>query len=105
MRLSDLLELEVFDSAGARLGRVKDVRFERRGDAWEVVELVVGTAGVAERLGFAYGVVERPAVLAAIMRWVARHARVVPWDKVTLHVGMISVEATREDLRHPPGRR
>lgn len=101
MRLSDLLKLEAFDASGRSLGRVKDVRLERREDAWEVTALIVGTSGVAERLGFAYGVVERPAALASVMRWLARHARIAPWERVTVHHGVLTVDGTRDDLEHP----
>ncbi len=101
MRLSDLFKLEAFDSSGASLGHVRDVRLEQHDDSWQVVALIVGPAGVAERLGFAHGVVERPVILAKVMHWIGRHARVVPWDKVTVQRGVISVDATRQELATP----
>jgi sporulation protein YlmC with PRC-barrel domain len=101
MRLSDLLDRDVRTHEGDDLGRVQDVRFERVGGEWHLSALIVGTAAFAERLGFAYGIVERPARLARAMRWVARHARVVPWDAVEPRDGRLVVKARRDDLARP----
>ena len=49
--MSELLGLEVRDDAGARLGRVHDLRVVRRGERYEVEGLLVGRGGVAARLG------------------------------------------------------
>ena len=106
VRLSELMNLRAVDSTGASLDRVKDVRLERRGGDWVVTDLVVGRASVAERLGFVHGVVERPVVLARLMKRVARHGRVVPWDAATLgDDGIVRVSVARDALARPEGYR
>jgi sporulation protein YlmC with PRC-barrel domain len=51
MRLSAILGLEVATESGDALGRVHDVRAELRASSLVVTGLVVGRAGIAERLG------------------------------------------------------
>jgi sporulation protein YlmC with PRC-barrel domain len=51
MRLSTILGLEVESESGETLGRVHDVRAELGQSSLVVTGLVVGRAGVAERLG------------------------------------------------------
>ncbi len=96
MRLSELQRLRAVDEGGGELAHVKDVRLERQGRYWVVTHVVVGRAAVAERLGFLHGEVERPALLARIMRRVARHARVVTWQDVTLEDDRIIVSSTHD---------
>lgn len=103
MRLSDLLKLEAVDLDGRSLDHVRDVRLEQRGDAWTVTHVVVGRAAVAERLGFIHGVVERPVAIAAVMRRIGRHARVVPWSQVSLEDGRLHVDARKDGLGRPEG--
>jgi sporulation protein YlmC with PRC-barrel domain len=98
VRLSDLLDRDVRSDDGHDLGRVNDVRFERVGAEWRVSALIVGTAAFAERLGFAHGVVQRPVLLARAMRWVARHARVVPWEAAKKRDDHLVVTAQVDEL-------
>lgn len=106
MRLSELMKLHAVDSEGELLDHVRDVRLEDRDDGWVVTHVVVGRAAVAQRLGFIHGAVERPALLAWAMRRSTRHARVVPWEKVTLGDGdAVHVGARRAELDRPEGYR
>lgn len=68
MRLTELLGLEVRTESGEPLGRVHDVRAELGPDSLSVTGLLVGRAGVLERLGIGAG---------------RRRTRdVVSWDRV-----------------------
>ena len=51
MRLGELLGIQVRTESGERIGRVYDVRGELTRQALKVTGLVVGRAGVLERLG------------------------------------------------------
>ena len=51
IRLDRLLGREVRTANNRRLGRMEEFRAERRGDAWFIIEYVVGTVGLLERLG------------------------------------------------------
>lgn len=103
MRLSDLLRLRAFDAAGEPLDHVRDVRFECRDGDWVASDLVVGRGALAERLGFVHGAVERPLLLARLMRRLGRHARVVPWDRVASIGERVDVDARRDELSRPEG--
>ena len=105
MRLSELTKMRSVDSDGRPLDHVKDVRLVERDGGWVVTDLVVGRAAVAERLGFVHGVVDRPVLLARVMRRLARHARVVPWDQVTIDEGIVHVGVPRDALGRPEGQR
>lgn len=102
VRLGDLMKMRSVDSTGQRLDHVKDVRLEHRDGGWVVTHIVVGRAAVAERLGFLHGVVERPVLLARLMRRIARHSRIVPWDKVALtKEGIVEVTVPWDELPQP----
>lgn len=51
MRLSELLDREVVDESGARLGRVQDVRGELIHGHLRITGLVAGKLGILERFG------------------------------------------------------
>ncbi len=104
MRLSELQRYRAVDVAGRPLDHIKDVRLEQQGEEWVVTDLIVGRAAFAERLGFIHGVVERPVLLARLMRWVARHARVVPWEDVRLEQDRVVVASQRGELLRPEGK-
>jgi sporulation protein YlmC with PRC-barrel domain len=63
LRLSSLLGMQVITSHGRELGRVRDVRAQRMtavpdgrlGERWVVTGLLVGRAGVLQRLGVTKG--------------------------------------------------
>lgn len=73
MRLSDLLGREVRTESGQRLGHVHDVRAELSAHTLKVNGLVVGGAGLLERLGL--GARDRSGRL--------RRHDFVPWRDVT----------------------
>lgn len=50
IRLDRLVGREVHTANNRRLGRMEELRAERRGDTWFISEYVVGTAGLLERL-------------------------------------------------------
>jgi sporulation protein YlmC with PRC-barrel domain len=51
MRLSELLKLEVHTESGEDLGHVRDLRAELTRQSLKIEGLVVGRAGLLERLG------------------------------------------------------
>ncbi|MCU1359326.1 MAG: hypothetical protein JWN99_615 [Ilumatobacteraceae bacterium] len=90
MRLSDLFECTVEDEDGAQLGRISDVRIVQDGPivgglqaAFRVDALVVGRAGLAERLGYIKGRISGPWMLRVIFTKLESRALVVPADEVT----------------------
>lgn len=99
MRLRDLLERDVVDRDGRRLGAVHDVRLVQDGPvlssgfaAFRLHGLVVGRAGFGTRLGYADagpGEVRGPLALRTLIRWLHGRAVYVSWDRV------ISVEPDR----------
>jgi len=72
MRLTDLLDAEVATESGRTLGRVHDLRAELTPRTLKITGLVVGPAGVLERLGI--GAPESGARI--------RTKDVVPWSAV-----------------------
>lgn len=90
MRLSDLLCCTVEDDDGRRLGRVSDVRIVQDGPivnglqaAFRVDGLVVGRAGLAERLGYVRSRVKGPWMLRVLFTRLEQRARFVPANDVT----------------------
>jgi hypothetical protein len=53
VRLDRLLGRRVFAANNRPLGRLEEFRAERQGNRWVVIEYVIGTAGLLERLGLA----------------------------------------------------
>jgi sporulation protein YlmC with PRC-barrel domain len=51
MRLSELLNKQIVDESGRRLGHIHDVRGELAGGRLRIVGLVPGTGGILERYG------------------------------------------------------
>ncbi len=88
MRLSELLGAEAVDQGGNVLGEVHDVRLrEEVTDAgnnrrFVVDGFLVGAGSIGARLGYSYGEVTGPWLLALIMRTLARRARYLPWRDV-----------------------
>lgn len=108
MRLSDLLRSEVVDQRGRSLGRVRDVRLDVDRTAAErsaprdlvATELIVGAGFVAERLGYAFGPVEGPALVRWLMKRWARSLRTIAMDDVEeISEGRVLASVDRDDLR------
>jgi hypothetical protein len=53
LRLDRLVGRVVYTGNGRRLGRLHDFRAEQRGADWIIIEYVIGTVGLFERLGLA----------------------------------------------------
>ncbi len=115
MRLSEMLGLRAVDEDDNALGEVHDVRLQEvtDGDGHRrfVVDGILLRAGaVGARLGYAYGQVAGPRLLAWAMRRLARRALYVPWTAVTSFEGKRLIVGTSvQAMVHPdehrrPGR-
>ena len=89
MRISDLLDEEVVDARGHRLGRVHDVRLVQdagspEGDdaRFRVDSLLVGRAGLATRLGYTRNGVRGPWLVKLLATRRERRAEHVPWTEI-----------------------
>jgi sporulation protein YlmC with PRC-barrel domain len=89
MRLSDLLESEVVDRNGDRIGHVHDVRLVQDGPpigtwgaALRLEDLVVGRGSIGTRLGITRPQMKGPWVLKVL--FARQHASrvLVPWGRV-----------------------
>jgi hypothetical protein len=70
LRLDRIVGREVYAANNRRIGRLHEVRAERRGSAWVITEYVIGAAGLMERLGLGVRLIlgfERPTGYVA--RW------------------------------------
>jgi len=72
VRVEDLLGREVHGQDGTRVGRIEEIRVERRNGAYEVTEYLLGPGALAERL--------------AQHLWFGRRRRMrtVPWDRLDI---------------------
>jgi hypothetical protein len=69
-RLDRVVGREVYAANNRRIGRLHEVRAERRGTTWVITEYVIGAAGLMERLGLGVRLIlgfERPTGYVA--RW------------------------------------
>ena len=105
MRLSELLNKEVFDANGQSAGHVHDVRVIQDGPitssfdaALRVHGLIVGRGALANRLGYGRGAVRGPWLIRAILE--ARdNPTFVPWNRVcAIEAGRILITGSRDDL-------
>lgn len=87
MRANDLIGVLVYDSAGAGLGKVHDIRLEQDGahggDApYAVTHLLVAAGTVGTRLGYGYSHMHGPWPLATILRRAMHRGYAVRWDQI-----------------------
>jgi sporulation protein YlmC with PRC-barrel domain len=89
MRLSDLLEAEVVDRNGDRIGHVHDVRLIQDGPplgtwgaALRLEGLVVGRGSIGTRLGITRPRMKGPWVLKLLFGRQRASRVLVPWDRV-----------------------
>src|SRR6266540_853224 len=89
MRLSDLLESEVIDRNGDRIGHVHDVRlvqdgppFGNWGAALRLEGLVVGRGSIGTRLGITRPRMKGPWVLKLLFARQRASRVLVPWSRV-----------------------
>jgi sporulation protein YlmC with PRC-barrel domain len=105
MRLSDLVDHEVVDECGNRLGVVHEVHLVQDGSpvdgidhAMRVHGLDVGRGGIARRLGYVRGAVRGPWLLRVLLARGTVHY--VPWDRVARISDPITVSGDGSQL--PP---
>ena len=63
LRFDRVVGREVYAANNRRIGRLHEVRAERRGSTWVIAEYVIGAAGLMERLGLGVRLIlgfERP---------------------------------------------
>jgi sporulation protein YlmC with PRC-barrel domain len=89
MRLSDLLDSEVVDRNGQRIGHVHDVRLVQDGPplgtwgaALRLEGVVVGPGSIGTRLGMARPEVKGPWILKLLFARRRSSRILVPWDLV-----------------------
>ena len=71
IRAQDLLGRAVRADGGGVVGRIEEIRVDRRGDAYEVTEYLLGSGAFFERIALA-------------QRWFRRRSRkiVAKWDQI-----------------------
>ncbi len=97
MILSDLIDAEVVDSTGARLGWVLDLRFSRGRDDSSQARLEAMVVGGHRRvpfLGYERAGMTRPKILAWFLHRMHRDSRLIPWSEAArLDEGRITLRA------------
>lgn len=96
MTIAELLDHEVVDVDGTRLGRVHDVRVAR-GDR-RLQELVVGLGAIGYRLGYPTGRTTGPWLLRRVVSLLRRQLHVVPWEHVTISHGELHLDVSVDEL-------
>ncbi|OKJ94498.1 hypothetical protein AMK26_32210 [Streptomyces sp. CB03234] len=104
MKASELLNADVLDESGQRLGTVHDLRVVRTSgaDHWQLQAIIVGATGLTHRLGYATDEVRGPFLLAKVASWIARRRQVIEWSRVISYdKGRITVHASQQPRRQP----
>jgi len=87
-RVSDVLDCDVVDADGRRLGQVRDVRLVMDGPVdgalarLRLDAVIVGGSALAGRLGYLRGGVRGPALLKAVMSRLERRAATYTADQI-----------------------
>ena len=110
MRLSDILECEIVDARGERIGQVHDVRLIREGPSqgafgpsYQIVGLIVGGAAVGTRLGFDRAAVKGPGPLRKLFGRMQRKREYVDWDAVeSVDEGLVRLKVGKEASHEVP---
>jgi hypothetical protein len=110
MRLSEILESEVLDVEGRRIGRVHDVRLVREGPpqgtfgpSYQLSGLIIGGAAVGSRLGYGRGGIEGPWPLKTFFRRLERKRGYVDWAAVeSVQGGMVRLLVGADACRVVP---
>ncbi len=100
MRLSELQRVPIVDRSGGALDHVRDIRLEMRDGRWVTTEVTLGAGAIAHRLGFLHGIVERPVLLAKLMKWLGRRALAVEWSELEIEGIRIRVTTSKDHLGH-----
>ncbi|HEX9342205.1 MAG TPA: hypothetical protein VF995_01135 [Actinomycetota bacterium] len=110
MRLSELLHAEVVDEHGRSAGRVQDLRLVQDGPllggfgaAFRAAGLIVGGGGFGARLGYDRRSVKGPWPVKALISYLLRGARYVPWERIrSIEPDRIVIAGSVDELS-PPG--
>ena len=90
VRLEDLLGSRVRTEHGEVVGRIEEVRAERRGDGYDVTEYHLGSAALLERLALGFHVFGR-----------RQRTLIVQWDQLDVRNPKAPVLTCRVDeLKH-----
>jgi hypothetical protein len=107
MRASDLIGQEVYDAAAKRVGVVTDLRCVQDGplrgsmQAPRIAALIISARHTGSLLGYDRRSQQGPWLIRIIIRFLHRHALLVPWEDVADSTGPIllnSHEAGRQPL-------
>jgi hypothetical protein len=88
MRASELLGCDVYDRGGAHLGRVHDLRFEKRpsavghGTCYRLTGFECGAAPLGHRLGYGRPEMKGPWLFKATFGMLSRRSVVVDWSDI-----------------------
>jgi sporulation protein YlmC with PRC-barrel domain len=103
MRLVELLGCRVLDARGDDIGGVHDVRFTATtvdgARTYRVHGLVIGGAGLGDRLGYRRHAMCGPWPIAPLLWRLARRSRLVEWrDVVEIDRPHIRISRRRDEL-------
>lgn len=109
MRLSELLDHEVVDERGHRLGVVHEVLLVQDGPrvahgdhALRLHGLDVGPGGIARRLGYGRGAVNGPWLLRTVLG--RQRTGYVPWERVRSVADVITITGEGLEPERPTTR-
>jgi hypothetical protein len=109
MRAAELLGCDVYDHDGRHLGRVHDLRFEKRPSAagsgtwYRLTGFECGTAPLGHRLGYGRAAMKGPWLFKVIFGVLSRRSVVIDWSDVArvdrprihLRTGIRALDASR----------
>lgn len=105
MRASELIGRDVVDRAGRQVGVVTDLRCvldgPRRGalPAPRVEALMISQRHTGAVLGYDRQAQQGPWLVRAVIRWLHRGLRVVPWTLVESHQPTVTLRVDVDELR------
>jgi sporulation protein YlmC with PRC-barrel domain len=110
VRLSDILECDMVDDQGERIGRVHDVRLIRQGSpqgmfgpSYQIVGLIVGRSAIGTRLGFDRTDVKGPWPLKKLFGRTRNKRHYVDWGMVeSVDKGLVRLKVGKEACREVP---
>jgi hypothetical protein len=109
MRLSDLVHATAKDVDGKEIGAIHDVRMSRTGPvigdfgaSYAIDGILIGTTDIASRLGFDRRVVQGPAPLGALFRWMFRKTKYAEWKDIeSVGDGIVTLRVRAAELSSP----